>query len=1147
MKKIAKLKNHGLIALALLLCIALVFTCIAFVVPTRAAAEDPAPAPTTPPAAKAELFDNINIPEKCDYGDSFEVPAAGSGATVTVKAPNGTTVEPVEGKVVAKQMGNYIVTYTASNGAKYDFKVYVSLDEDYFLRVDYNGADIPSYIQKNGTFTIPAAHVYYYNDDNILIEYPADQVKLSVYDSYDNKYEVGGTFTASTNGKTYLTYSARVGADDSYAKYFTQTFTINVQSTFTDAAAPTISVAGVTSDISINRSVTIPQVTATDNYDENIKVEITVVDPDGNKVRLTDVNKYGYAYQDKAKLDADAAQTDKTKWNYPEIVFDNDKAMTFYPVKTGDYVVSYAAYDDAGNKSAVREYHMTCSDFKAPDFYSIEDWRIPETWGLTVNDAAAGKISFPIPEVVDNLDHAVPESAEDTSLISLYFRITDSDNSRTVVEFTNILSSGESDDGKFTANSVYGKSGETYYFNRDHSLFEFDFDLYNREADAEADAEKDNSGTYTVYYRARDKAQNTSSKTYTIKLEKTYTDKTQPSAAEVTVPSYMSVNDESIDIPNPSVADPEDTRPHVIYRVYSDKAGLDSKVEGNGYITVKGGETAEVKTDAEKGAYITTDDGETKLFLGETLYFFVSVTDKAGNTKTNAATTLDDAAFDYTTCEAKVKIVGNGSSASSSYQYYDAVNIKPADTADTTINAGDKVNAGSFAFLATGAENLNMRDYLGFEVTVADPNGKAVSLSLETVNIEGQLSATDVAGVVVSNIIFTPSVDGTHTVTVRVFDVNGYNKATGYYFNVEKASSDSTQTAAANISTTGGSVNVKYQLRNKVINGITPDPAAPDAKYFVARQISGGVFSLVGSELTAKTQGSYSFRDGYVNGTLVFNLMDNLINSGSATEVYVDYNTSAITTDRYTASITDTATPVIEVQGDMPAYKKRGETVVLPSVIAYSENGNAEIDITVKNAKSNDVKTDYDAEKNSYSFEGSTDGAYTVTYTASYANATPVTATYTINIGDVVGPEFTVSGGTTDRQTVGNTFTFGTITLAEGESSSGVTITKKLYDPSREEVSDATVSGSYSSYAGKENNGTDITFDKAGTYEVVYTATDSVGNVTTQRVSITVVSSGSGTPTTITTLSTVLIIVAVVLLAGVIIYVVRFRKVKEKK
>ena len=121
-------------------------------------------------------------------------------------------------------------------------------------------------------------------------------------------------------------------------------------------------------------------------------------------------------------------------------------------METGDYKISYTAYSDAwtgsGNvgKSSTREYSMTVSDLVAPVFKSVEDWRIPETWGKTVYKRGedgkeeatqlGNKIHFTVPEVVDN----DPESP-----VTVYFRITDSDNSKTVIEFTNILA----DDNEF--------------------------------------------------------------------------------------------------------------------------------------------------------------------------------------------------------------------------------------------------------------------------------------------------------------------------------------------------------------------------------------------------------------------------------------------------------------------------------------------------------------------------------------------------------------------------------------------------------------------------------------------------------------------------------------------------------------------------
>ena len=105
-----------------------------------------------------------------------------------------------------------------------------------------------------------------------------------------------------------------------------------------------------------------------------------------------------------------------------------------------------------------------------------------------------------------------------------------------------------------------------------------------------------------------------------------------------------------------------------------------------------------------------------------------------------------------------------------------------------------------------------------------------------------------------------------------------------------------------------------------------------------------------------------------------------------------------------------------------------------------------------------------------------------------------------------------------------------------------------MYDPTGAVVSSATVTGSYNSYKDVQqpDDDTDIKLTMSGDYIVEYIVSDKAGNETTQRVKITVVSKGSGKAKTFTGLSIALTVIAVVLLAGVIIYVVRFRKVKSK-
>lgn len=1108
MKKSAKFKKIGLTAVALPVCFATMCTCFTFATPARVASAEGE-------ATKTTLFEGITVEDTCDYGESFYVPVADNGGNVKVIAPSGGDPvdlgDAIDGKysVKANEVGNYTVIYSSGSGdVSYKFNVHVSLDEEYFLRLDDNGADIPTYIQKNGTFVLPDAKVVYYDENNFLQAYPDVELTITSTQDGDKEYAAGDTFTASKNGKVYITYSAKVG-DDGF-KFFNQTFTVNVQNTFNDTVAPTLTVSGVTSDVSVNRSVTLPKATASDNYDENIKLTVKVTAPDGSNVKRVTVNKYGFA-----EKDADGE----------EVVFDNDKAMTFYPTEEGRYTVSYIAEDDAGNKSSERVYYINASDLAAPVFDEVADYNIPETWGLSVKNAENkvinnGTIKFPVPKVVDNKDHMYATEQDDDNLISVYFRVYDSDNSKTVIEFNNILSDSDS---VVPGNEVYGfedknEDGSYKSFKFDRDGFVFDFNKYNKK-DAKGDA-ADLPGTYTVLYRARDKAGNTSSKTYTIKLENEYTDDEAPVAPELNVPAYLSETEKTFNVPSPVVADAKDTRPQVEYRIYTDNGGED--VDGGKYITVKGGETADIEKRGEDLYFVfdkdQTVDGESverTLKLGTKLYFYVEVTDKVGNVTRN---TTDNAA-DFEQSNDVVEIIKK--TAKSEYKYTtDGMSIAPTDADDKEINVGDEVSAAGFNITTSYA----MSNYTGFEVAVSDKDGNAINVTLDTFTARDKEAGT--AEIYVKNIVFRPSVVGEYSIVIRVFDVNGNNSVYGYTFDVAASENGGVDTQAATIGTTG-SVNVKYKLHNEVMKNV----GTAGNTYYVARQIKGGVFSLMGSEFTAKSQGSYSVKDGYIDKNDI---------SG-----YKDFGTSVTpyggNAGKYTFSISDSAVPVIEVQGVMPTFGDKNVPIVLPKVIAYTDNGNAKVTVEVTNNKSNAV--DFDEETNS--FIGTTDGAYTVTYTATYANSAPVTATYTINIGDVEGPEFTISGGTSIRKVVGDTFKFESIELVDTSEEGTVTVTKKLIDPSRDEVSDATVSGSYKNYANSENNGTTITLNKVGTYEVVYTATDAVGNTTTQRVTITVVGKGSSTPTTLTTLSTVLIVVAIVLLAGVIIYVIRFRKVKK--
>jgi hypothetical protein len=72
-----------------------------------------------------------------------------------------------------------------------------------------------------------------------------------------------------------------------------------------------------------------------------------------------------------------------------------------------------------------------------------------------------------------------------------------------------------------------------------------------------------------------------------------------------------------------------------------------------------------------------------------------------------------------------------------------------------------------------------------------------------------------------------------------------------------------------------------------------------------------------------------------------------------------------------------------------------------------------------------------------------------------------------------------------------------------------------------------------------------FTLDEAGKYTVRYEVIDEAGNSAVKEFEITVTGKSSGSGISLAALSTILIIVGVLLIAGVVVYLFRFRKVKK--
>lgn len=1058
-----KLKSIWLTILAGALSVAMVIGSLSF---TAFAA----PAPTA-----AQVFANVKIARRVAYGGTFDIAAAGS-ATVTVTAPSGRVVTPasVPGTVTAKEVGTYTVTYE-QNGESYDFGVYSYTENEYSLKVDGNGADIPTYILKGETFTLPSAKLVYYDEDGNVVEDSAEvKARFSLGGNGDVVVsdETADTYTASQSGILTVQYYAFLNGG---SKLYTQDYTVRIQDTFEDTTAPTLSVSNVPRTGNINRGVTLPVATTSDNFDSNVKVDISVTFA-GEPVKEVELDDNGYAVSVK--------ETD--------VAFDNDRVMTFYPTEEGQYRVTYIATDDAGNQSARHEYEITVSDTSAPVINDIAEWQIPENWGLNVRKATSedddtaipvddATISFPEPEVVDNAG---------SEGLTISFELTDSKDN-TVIEYTNILDKKETFTGSYT--------GEAVTF-RD---LKFDFNKVS------SDQSATKTGTYTVEYIARDDSGNRVTRRYTISVSNTYTDTNYPSAARITdAPQYLVVggDQETFTVPAASVADSETSRLRVEYTITSDASAT------NGYeteVTVDGGEVADILS-ADGNDYLEFEDGR-KLLLNTKLDLQVTATDSVKQARTSDVYTVDVVTPD--TLPQTIAVTNNltdNSEVSGNY------------VANSTVEL-----AGTVTIAADEASY----PYTGFELYVVDPDGNTLT---SNVSVETYYDAT-ADNIVLRNISFTPGKAGTYKLVVRAFNLANVSSATVFNVTVEADASGGIDFSAAKIPTTGDVYETYNFQRTKVTDSATGEPA--DGLYVVHR-VTGGRMSVMNDEFTALNVGTYRFRD-YI------------IESASGDEVYSDK------AETYSISVTSDETPVIEALGLVPTYSDTDVEVKLPLFVALTEHANITPDVTVTDKDGENVLlTEVDENGDDintsgqplagYTFTPEEDGQYTVSVTASYRGVSATALTYTINVGDVVAPDFTLSASQQTSYRLNSEFTFETITAVagEGENVSDFTYTKTLVDPSGEEVD--TVSGTGTTYASRGNSGSTITLSKSGTYTVTYEVTDTNGNTSTQKYTITVTAQASGGNVSLTAISTVLIIVGIVLIVGVIVYLVRYRKIKPK-
>lgn len=1034
-------------------------------------------------------LDNVKVQSTVTYGNTISVPTA-EGFTATVKTPNGTPATVTNEAVTADQLGNYTVTYE-KGGKTYSFRVLCELENELELFIE-NEARVPSVVKTGDAKKLPGAYVGYYNEDGDLVK---ENATVTVKTDKGEVITPGTDFPFANAGSTFVTYTAQVGGGK---KFLTKTFEVKVQDNFADTKAPSLSVSGVPSSANVNKVVTLPTASASDSFDERVEVVITVKGKN-DAGELVNVKK--------VTVDNETAVAELTE----DEVFDNNKNMTFYPVREGDYKVTYQAIDDNGNKSAEWTYTITCSDKKAPEI-TLDETKIPAKWGydkVYKYDAAAENkkseienkaIKFAFPEVTDNKDKAAD--------LTLTFAIKDPEG-KTVVNFSNINKAAGESGTKYT-NVV---TGTEYKFSQTE---EFSFDFGEYVTAIKNDSTKEDyryAGDYVVTYTARDAAGNRATKTYTINVAETFEDTSEVTVEFKTVDKYILADENKaveVTLPAPTYSSTTDSKLTLVYTVTSGDNTLEADV--------KGGETAEIKKVGDD--YKLVYDKKELVITGAELTF--------------TATATSDTGVTYTATETVPVIIPNAT------QKY--VNVTESLT--LTDHKNDVKTHALGNVVINLVENADAK-HVGVELGVKNAEGKYMTASAEIYAPQGSNKK------VVRNITFETRTAGTYYLELRVFDINGNSTVRVIPVVIAETVSNPIE-GQSSVNATSGDVNKKVILANEKIDmsGVANYVTGTGYTPVLIHKVTGGKFALMGEEFTAMTAGKYAIDD-----------MAAIVKSATVTEDYAadagkeeelaNYLAGLTQTGKYT--VTDSATVKFELQGVMPAYSQINTPVNLPQATAYTENGNAdEIVVDVKSPKSGKVTVvPATTEGYEYTFTPNENGTYTVTYTVKAGNDSS-TFSYTIKVGDVVAPTFTLTdadgNAASHEATVksGYKFSYLQVNATDNKSeAANLTYTKKVVGPDGKEVG-STISGKGTTYANRTApTSGEFTLDASGKYTVTYTVTDEAGNESKQEFEITVTNSTSNSGISLATLSTILIIVGVLLIAGVLVYLFRFRRVKK--
>ena len=638
-------------------------------------------------------------------------------------------------------------------------------------------------------------------------------------------------------------------------------------------------------------------------------------------------------------------------------------------------------------------------------------------------------------------------------------------------------------------------------------------------------------GTYTVRYRATDKAGNIKDATFKIVVSDNFTDTVSPT---ITLPTIQASTKpgETVSFKEATVVDYATSAEEVATNdsnikkdVYYFFGEVDAAIDLTDDAAVKTYFDAKI---ADANTFVVNkdekDSSKYSFEIPENVEAnFVTVVFRAeDDAKYAVGNTDNNVAYKFKT----IAIYGSNDNVAPVLitDLQDAVNtLQMADYGQNEV-----VNLGTYEFTDEDG-TTDTTKFLTTNLKVYDKNGTEVKVS-------GVKYVYDGTKFVVKDGKFLTTFAGTYQVVITTTDLGGNTLIHSMQFDVRDTKAPVVEVGTVETTMELGKT---YTLQAPVVvdDGEVIENQATNRVEF-GEDNPSYEYNEGTMEFTPLEKGTYTFR--FVG------------KDGLNEEVYSDY---------YTVEVKDTIDPVITLDETQDykinataEYKDSNNEVVtvkLPLFTAEDEyNGIKTTSVKATDPDGDELEVTLADDKTHYEFTPNKNGVFTVTYNAVDFAGNSTTKTYTIKVGDVTPAAITVGDKNIPTSyKVGQTLTIDLTAITTTDDVDGTLTGKNAVKDNAKTKLDITMT---------DNNGSSVTFTKedeiwsyeftsAGKYTLTFKTTDSAGNTDDLVYNFEVSATTNSTTSAETAWGIALTVVAVLLLAGVVVYFVKTKDAPDAK